>query len=396
MAVIYLDHQSTTPVDPRVLDAMWPFFTERFGNAGSITHALGEDARDAVQLAREETAASLGAQPREIVFTSGATESNNLALLGAYHRWSSRGRHIVSVATEHKAVLDPLERLSLQGAEVTLLPVAAHGRPDAGRLDVDRFRDSLRADTILVSVMWANNEIGTIQPIAELAEICQQRDILFHTDATQAVGKVPIDLASVPVDLMSFSAHKFYGPKGVGGLFVRRRRPAIRLIPLVEGGGQEFGLRSGTLNVPGIVGLATALRLATSELPAETQRMRSLRDGLWAELQRLAGPLELRGPALELPELRLAANLNIGFTGLDGHSLMIQVPDVAVSSGSACTAANPEPSHVLRALGLTDDQVRSSLRLAVGRFTTDEQVREAASALATAAQRLRAAGGQLA
>ncbi|MFO0912003.1 MAG: cysteine desulfurase family protein [Pirellulales bacterium] len=393
MAVIYLDHQSTTPVDPRVLDAMWPFFTERFGNAGSITHTLGEDARDAVELARNDTAMALGAQPREIVFTSGATESNNLALLGAYQRWSARGRHIVSVATEHKAILDPLERLSRQGADVTLLPVAPHGRPDAGRIDVDRFRDALRPDTILVSVMWANNEIGTIQPIAEIADICQQRNILFHSDATQAVGKLPIDLARIPVDLLSFSAHKFYGPKGVGGLFVRRRRPAIRLIPLVEGGGQEFGLRSGTLNVPGIVGLATALRLATSELMAETRRMKSLRDELWAELQRQAGPLELRGPDLELPDLRLAANLNVGFSGLDGQSLMVQVPDVAVSSGSACTAANPEPSHVLRALGLTDDQVRSSLRLAVGRFTTADQIHQAASALATAAQRLRAAGG---
>src|SRR5438477_5310937 len=282
---IYLDNHATTRVDPRVVEAMLPFFTERFGNAGSINHSFGTEAKEAVDAARESIAVGIGAEAREIVFTSGATESNNLAIRGLADRQRRKGNHIVSVTTEHKAVLDPLRRLARRGCEVTLLGVEQHGSPRAGWLDPQTVADAIRDDTLLVSVMLANNEIGVIQPIREIAQICRARDVPLHCDATQAVGKIPVDVRKLGVDLMSFSCHKIYGPKGVGALFVRRSGGAVRLEPLVDGGGQEHGLRSGTLNVPGIVGFAKALELCLAELPTEMPRLAALRQRLWDGLR---------------------------------------------------------------------------------------------------------------
>ncbi len=387
--MIYLDHHATTPVDPRVLEAMLPWFSQKFGNPGSINHALGREAAEAVEQARHTIATALGANQREIVFTSGATESNNLALRGVCDR-EERGsrRHIVSVKTEHKAVLDPLARLARRGFDVTLLDVTPAGSPEAGLLDVQRLVDALRPDTLLVSVMLANNEIGVIQPLAEIGAICHQRGILLHCDATQAVGKRPVDVNHLQVDLLSFSAHKLYGPKGVGGLYVRRSGPRVTLAPQIDGGGQEGGRRSGTLNPPGIIGLATALEIACAERDEENARLAQLRARLWQQLSQLPG-VHLNGPALDHPELRLAGNLNVSFEGVDGEALMMGITDVAVSSGSACTTANPEPSHVLRALGLPDRLVRASLRFGLGRFNTADEIDAAAAHVIEVVQRLR-------
>ncbi len=389
---VYLDNHSTTRVDPRVVEAMLPWLTEHYGNAGSSSHPFGWDARDAVDEARETIASSLGASPREIVFTSGATESNNLALRGVCERVRRKGNHIVSVRTEHKAMLDPLSRLARQGFDVTLLDVTPHGDPRAGLLDVQRILDALRDDTLLVSVMLANNEIGVLQPLAEIGALCKQRGVLLHTDATQAVGRVPVDVERLQVDLLSFSAHKMYGPMGVGGLYVRRRAPHVRLQPQIEGGGQERGIRAGTLNVPGIVGMSRALALCLEEMERENARQRSLRDRLYEGMaERIAG-LSLNGPDLKTPGLRLANNLNCSFPGVDGEALMMSMRDVAVSSGSACTSADPQPSHVLRALGLTADMTRASLRFGLGRFTTDEEIEFAIGRVGEAVQRLRSLG----
>ncbi|HND56350.1 MAG TPA: aminotransferase class V-fold PLP-dependent enzyme, partial [Pirellulaceae bacterium] len=372
----------TTRVDPRVMQAMLPYFTEVYGNAGSTSHSFGWQARDAVDEARRQIAEILGAAPREIIFTSGATESNNLAIRGVAERARRKGSHLVSATTEHKAVLDPLARLGRRGYEITLLSVApqtsaqpatsgasqpsandsAANRPDAGLLDVQQVIDALRDDTLLVSIMLVNNEIGVIQPVAEIARACRDRGVLVHCDATQAVGKLPLNLAELPVDLLSFSAHKIYGPKGVGALYVRRISPPLKLEPLADGGGQELGLRSGTLNVPGIVGLAASLRLCAEELLPETARLATLRNRLFAGLQTEIPDVFLNGPALERLDWRLAGNLNCSFAYVDGEALMMNLRDIAVSSGSACTSTNPEPSHVLRALGLHDDRCRSSLR----------------------------------
>jgi cysteine desulfurase len=381
-----MDNHSTTPVDPRVLEAMLSLFRDEFGNAGSINHDYGHRAKDAVEKARETIAAAIGASPREIVFTSGATESNNLALRGACERDTRGKKHLVSVVTEHKAVLDPLDRLSRRGYDVTLLPVAPAGRDNAGRIDLAQLESALRGDTLLVSVMLANNEIGVLQPVAEIGKLCRDRGIVLHCDATQAVGKMPIDVAELHVDLLSFSAHKLYGPKGVGALFVRR---GVKLAPLLDGGGQEQGLRSGTLNVPGIVGLGCAVRLAAAVMEGEARRLGELRDRLFAELRAAVPEVVLHGPALR-PELRLAGNLNVGFPGVDGDALLAGLSGLAVSSGSACTTANPEPSHVLRALSVSSALSRASLRFGLGRFNTAEEVPWAVEIVAAAVRRLNA------
>jgi cysteine desulfurase len=383
---VYMDYHATTPVDPRVLQAMLPYFSERFGNPGSINHALGRQAQEAVDDARRQIAEAIGAQPREIVFTSGATESNNLALRGAAERHAQRKRHLVSVVTEHRAVLDPLQRLARRGWELTLLQVAPADRPDAGRLDPQQVADALRPDTLLVSVMLANNEIGVLQPVAEIGRLCRAAGVLLHCDATQAVGKVPVDVQQLHVDLMSFSAHKLYGPKGVGALYVRR---GVRLQPLLDGGGQEHGLRSGTLNAAGIVGFACAVALAVQEMPDESSRLRDLRDRLYAGLCRELDGVLLNGPVLQPGDLRLPGNLNCSFEGVDGEALMTQLTDLAVSSGSACTSANPEPSHVVRALGRSAALTRASLRFGLGRFTTAADVEFAAGYVAETVRALR-------
>jgi cysteine desulfurase len=386
-----MDNHSTTRVDPRVVEAMLPYFTQAYGNAASTSHSFGWEAKAAVDEARESIAVAIHAQPKEIVFTSGATESNNLAIRGVTDRNRRRGNHIVSVQTEHKAVLDPLSHLLRKGFEVTLLPVAPHERPDAGLLDLNQLKDALRDDTCLVSVMLANNEIGIIQPIAEIGRLCRERGIPFHCDATQAVGKMTVDVEALHVDLMSFTAHKIYGPKGIGALFVRRRSPQVRLEPQILGGGHENGFRSGTLNVPGIVGFATALKLCLTDMDAERERLSRLRLSLYMKLKAGIADMESNGPDFQkLPELRLFGNLNCTFHNVDGEALMMSMRDVALSSGAACTSTNPEPSHVLRALGLSDDLVRASLRFGLGRFNTEEEVDFAVDSVAQAVSRLRA------
>lgn len=386
---VYLDNQATTRIDPRVLEAMLPYLTDRYGNAGSASHAFGWECRDAVEQARETIAQAIHANPREIVFTSGATESNNLAIRGLAEHRRRAGNHVVSVATEHKSVLDPLARLARRDMRVTLLPVAGHERPDAGRVDLDQVAAALAGDTFLVSVMLANNEIGTIQPLVEIGGLCRQHGAVCHSDATQAVGKMPVDVRALQVDLLSFSAHKMYGPKGVGALYVRRTGSAVRMLSQLDGGGQEGGLRSGTLNVAGIVGLARAVELSVAEMAGERSRLAALRQRLFDALRRTIPKTVLNGPQLDEPDWRLPGNLNCQFAGVDGESVMLRAREVAVSSGSACTSANPQPSHVLRALGLNPDQVRSSLRFGLGRFTTAEDIDRAVDALSRAVHELR-------
>lgn len=387
--VIYLDNHATTRVDPRVVEAMLPYFTELFGNPGSVSHAFGSEAREAVNQARESIAQAIGATSREIVFTSGATESNNLALRGVAERARRKGNHLISVRTEHKSILDPLDRLSRRGYEVTLLdPLPGHDLR-AGWLDPQRVAEAITDSTLLVSVMYANNEIGVIQPIAEIAHVCHDRGVLFHCDATQAVGKLPVDVNSLGADLLSFTAHKLYGPKGIGALYVRRSPPPVKLQPLIDGGGQEGGLRSGTLNVPGIVGFARALELCQETMADESVRLGALRDRLYRGLCDAVSGVSLNGPVLDQPGLRLPGNLNCSFAQVDGEALMMAVKTIAVSSGSACTSANPEPSHVLRALGFTDDRTRASLRFGLGRFNTASDIDRAIDAVAGAVVKLR-------
>ncbi|HXY05428.1 MAG TPA: IscS subfamily cysteine desulfurase [Burkholderiaceae bacterium] len=360
---IYLDYAATSPVDPRVLDKMLPYLRERFGNPASRSHSFGWEAERAVEQARSEVAALVNADPREIVWTSGATESINLALKGAAHFYRDKGRHLVTVKTEHKATLDTMRELEREGFEVTYLDVAADGL-----LDVARFAESLRPDTILASVMFVNNEIGVIQDIVRLGEICRERGVLFHVDAAQATGKVVVDLGALKVDLMSFSAHKTYGPKGVGALYVRRK-PRVRLEAQMHGGGHERGLRSGTLPTHQIVGMGAAFQIAQSEMATENERIRRLRDRLWRGLSRIE-EVYLNGDPMQ----RVAHNLNVSFNFVEGESLIMAVKDIAVSSGSACTSASLEPSYVLRALGRSDELAHSSIRFSVGRFTTEEEI----------------------
>lgn len=392
---IYLDNHSTTRTDPLVAEQVLRAMTEQYGNAGSTSHLFGWDAQELVDQARRTVAAAIGASAREIVFTSGATESNNLALRGVCQRTRRKGDHLISVVTEHKAILDPLARLARQGFQVTLLPVAAQGEdpqnpaPGVGQIDLDQLREAISEQTALVSVMLANNEIGVLQPLREIGEICRAAGVLLHCDATQAVGKLPVDVEQLQVDLMSFSAHKLHGPKGVGALYVRRRQPRVRLESQIDGGGQEFGLRSGTLNVPGIVGFAHALSLCETAAADERPRLRQLRDRLWTRLRDTLPETQLNGPSLEDPAARLAHNLNCSFPRVDGEALMMSMRDVAVSSGSACTSTNPEPSHVLRALGLSDQRTRSSLRFGLGRFNTEAEIDLAVELIAEAVQRLR-------
>lgn len=361
---IYLDHHATTPVDPRVLEKMLPFFSEKFGNAASVNHIFGWEAAEAVEVAREQIAALLHADPRSLVFTSGATEANNLALKGVV-RAAPPNCHVIATAAEHRSVLDPLKRMQRSGTEVTFLPVDGDAlvRPE-------QVAEAIRPNTVLVSVICANNEVGSINPIRELAAICREREVLFHTDAVQAVGKISLDLSELRVDLLSASAHKLYGPKGVGVLFVRRDRARIAIEPLLHGGGHERNLRSGTLPVPLIVGFGEACRIAAAEMVDEASRLAELRDQLLAGLQRAIDGVILNGH----PTQRLPGNLNVSIERVDGEALMTGLTGIAVSSGSACTSADPEPSHVLRAMGRDDALTRASLRFGLGRSTTPAEI----------------------
>jgi cysteine desulfurase len=386
---VYLDNHATTRVDPRVLEAMLPFFTEKYGNSSSISHAFGWECHEAVEAARESIASAINATVREIVFTSGATESNNLAIRGLAEHQRRQGNHVVSVRTEHKAVLDPLERLTRRGVNVTLLDVVPQEGGLAGLIAPQQVEEAITDETFLVSVMLANNEIGVIQPLSEIGAVCRRRGVLLHTDATQAVGKFPVDVEQLQVDLMSFSAHKVYGPKGIGALYVRRRRGHPLLASQMDGGGQEKGLRSGTLNVPAIVGFARAVQLGCQEMATERPRLAGLRDYLFQGLSHAIEHVTLNGPPLDQDRLRLAHNLNVSIEWVDGEAVMMAAPEIAVSSGSACTAAQSQPSHVLRALGLDDDRVRGSLRFGLGRFTTRDQIDFVVDTLARCTAHLR-------
>jgi cysteine desulfurase len=362
---VYLDHNSTTPCDPRVVEAMLPYFTTIFGNAASRSHAFGWEAEEAVELAREQVAHLIGAGPKEIVFTSGATEGDNLAIKGVFEMYAGKGNHVITVATEHKAVLDTCHHLEKLGADVTWLPVDEDGLISLAGLEA-----AIRPTTVLISVMYANNEIGVIQPIREISAIARARGVIFFTDATQAVGKIPVDVNKDGIDLMAFSAHKLYGPKGIGALYVRRKNPRVRLTAQMDGGGHERGIRSGTLNVPGIVGFGKACALCEQEMEREGQRTAALRDRLEQGLLALKGA-KVNGSRL----YRLPQVTNISFQDADGEALLAGLgKNVALSSGSACTSASMEPSYVLKALGLDDDLAHSSLRMGLGRFTTEEEV----------------------
>ncbi len=364
--VVYMDNHATTAVDPRVLAAMLPYFSEKFGNAASRNHAFGWEAEEAVDRGRDQIARLINAKAKDIVFTSGATESDNLALKGVVEFYREKGNHIVTAVTEHKAVLDTCKVLERSGkAEVTYLPVDRHGM-----VDPDDVRRAITDKTVLVSIMFANNEVGTIHPIEEIGRITRDRGVLFHTDAVQAIGKIPVDVEAMGIDLMSMTAHKLYGPKGCGALYVRSKAPRVRLNPMMDGGGHERGMRSGTLNVPGIVGFGKACEVAGEEREAEQERVFDLREklsqGIFAQLDEV----HLNGH----PSRRLAGNLNVSFAFVDGESLLLGLKDVAVSSGSACSSATLEPSYVLKALGVGDERAHTSIRFGLGRFNTDEEV----------------------
>ncbi len=365
---IYMDNHATTPVDPRVLEAMLPYFTQRFGNAASRTHVFGREAAAAVEIARKQIARLINADPQEIVFTSGATESDNLAIKGVawmHQQERKPGNHIVTLPTEHKAVLDSCKRLEKEGFGVSYVRVGTDGL-----VNPDELRRAVTERTVLVTVMAANNEIGVLQPISEIGKLCRERGVLFHSDAVQAVGKVPVDIQAMNIDLISITAHKIYGPKGVGALYVRRKKPEVRLAPIIDGGGHELGMRSGTLNVPGIVGLGKACELCLQEMPEESMRLNALRDRLRdGILSRLDG-VHVNGSM----ERRLPQNLNFSFDGVEGEALLTGLDGVAVSSGAACRSMASESSYVLRALGLGEDRAQSSIRFGLGRFNTQEEV----------------------
>jgi cysteine desulfurase len=362
---IYLDNNSTTRTDPRVVEAMLPYFTDIYGNAASRNHPFGWAAEEAVEKARGQIAALIGATAKEIIFTSGATEANNLALKGVAAMYKKKGNHVITTATEHKCVLDTAKRLERDGCKVTYLPVDKDGRVSAQQV-----REAMTDQTILVSVMFANNEIGTIQPIAEIGAVCKEKGVLFHTDAVQACGKVPVDVEAMGIDILSMSAHKMYGPKGIGALYVRKKNPRVRLEPQIDGGGHERGMRSGTLPVPMIVGLGAACEIARLEMPTESKRVFELRERLREGIMNQLPETYINGHPTE----RLPGNANISFAYVEGEGLMMGVKDVAVSSGSACTSASLEPSYVLRALGVGDELAHSSLRFGVGRFNTVEEI----------------------
>jgi cysteine desulfurase len=376
---VYLDNHATTPLDPRVLEAMLPYLQGKFGNPASRSHSFGWDASKAVDLARQQVADLIGASAEEIIFTSGATESDNLAILGVAEAKGDEGWHIVTVLTEHKAVLDSCKHLESRGCKVTYLPVHTDGR-----IDPELFRGSLRDDTILVTIMFANNETGVLQPVAEVGAICRERGILFHTDAAQATGKIPIDVKKENVDLLSISAHKLYGPKGVGALYVRKGQ-VVQVAPQIHGGGHENGLRSGTLNTPGIVGLGEACNLARKELPEESCRIAGLRNRLRDRITSELDGVTLNGSL----QHRLAGNLNVSFAGVQGEELLTALDDVAVSSGAACTSDHIEPSYVLKALGLSDELAQASIRFGLGRFTTEAEVDYAAGRVVETVRQLR-------
>jgi len=377
---IYMDNHATTPVDPRVFEAMKPYFMEEFGNAASRIHQFGWRAEEAVKIAREQIARLVNAEPEEIIFTSGATESDNLAIKGTAAAFADKGNHVITCATEHKAVLDSCKRIETQGGSVTYLPVERDGRMDPARL-IEAVTDR----TILITIMFANNEIGTIHPIARIGQIAKERGILFHCDAVQALGKVPCDVQALGIDLMSISAHKMYGPKGIGALYVRRRKPRVRLQPIIDGGGHERGMRSGTLNVPGIVGLGKACEICQAEMADESRRIAALRDKLQNYLMAHLTEVYVNGSA----EHRLPNCLNMSFAYVEGESLMMGLDDVCVSSGSACTSATLEPSYVLRALGVPLELAHSSIRFGLGRFNTEDEVDYVAEKTVKVVNRLR-------
>jgi cysteine desulfurase len=392
---IYMDHHATTPVEPAVLEAMMPYFTQAFGNAASRSHVFGWEAEAAVDEARKQIAIGMNADPREIIFTSGATESDNLAIFGIARTYGPKGRHVVTGATEHRAVLDCCEALQRDGFDVTYLS------PDrTGSIDASQVREAIRDDTILVTLMLANNEIGTIHPIAEIGAVCREKGVLFHTDAVQGFGKIPFDVGAMRVDLASVTAHKIYGPKGIGALYVRARNPRVRLSPILLGGGHERGLRSGTLNVPGIVGFGKAVEISIAVREDEARRLRTLRKRLFDGIGRDVPGMRLNGPDLPeigadgslprgVPEGRLPGNLNLAFSGVEGEALLMGLKDIAVSSGSACTSATLRPSHVLKAIGVPDDLAHASIRFGLGRTSTAEEVDFAVSEVAATVKRLR-------
>ncbi|MFB3140766.1 MAG: IscS subfamily cysteine desulfurase [Candidatus Acidiferrales bacterium] len=377
---VYMDNHATTPVDPRVLEAMLPYFTNQFGNAASRNHSFGWQAEQGVETAREQVAALINATPKEIIFTSGATESDNLAIKGVAEMYREQGNHIITAVTEHKAVLDTCKRLEKHGCQVTYLPVSKEGL-----IDLDELRATITDKTVLITIMYANNEIGVLQPIEEIGKIAKEKKVLFHTDAVQAVGKVPFDVQKMNVDLASISAHKMYGPKGVGALYVRRRNPRVQLSAIIDGGGHERGMRSGTLNVPGIVGFGAACEVAQKEMPAEMERLRGLRDRLHQGITSRLDEIYPNGSM----EHRLPHNLNVSFAYVEGESLLMGINDIAVSSGSACTSASLEPSYVLKALGVGEDLAHTSIRFGLGRFNTEEEVDYVVDRLAETVSRLR-------
>jgi len=377
---VYMDNHATTPVDPRVLEEMLPYFKELFGNSASRNHSFGWAAEEATEIARERIAKLVGATTKEIIFTSGATESDNLAIKGVAEMYREKGNHIITAVTEHKAVLDTCKRLEKYGYRVTYLPVQK-----SGLIDMDDLKRAMDDKTILVTLMAANNEIGVLQPWAEIGKLCRERGVLFHTDATQAVGKVPIDVNKDFIDIMSISAHKMYGPKGVGALYVRRKNPRVQLAAILDGGGHERGMRSGTLNVPGIVGLGKACALCHEEMPQESKKLSGMRDRLRDKIMGALDKTYINGSY----EHRLPGNLNISFAYVEGESLLMGINDIAVSSGSACTSATLEPSYVLKALGAGDDLAHSSIRFGIGRFNTDAEIDYVADRVIETVSRLR-------
>jgi len=375
-----MDNHATTPLDPRVLDAMMPYFTDKFGNAASRNHQFGWDAEAAVEEARKQVALLIGADPREIVFTSGATESDNLALKGVAGMYREKGDHIITCVTEHKAILDSCKHLEKEGCRVTFLPVS-----DKGFVSLDDIRNAITDKTILISIMTANNEVGVIQNIKEIGKLARERGVLFHTDAVQAAGKIPFNVNDMNVDMASLSAHKMYGPKGVGALYVRRRNPRVLLTPIIDGGGHERGMRSGTLNVPGIAGFGKAAQIAREELATETAETFRMRERLRTTLERELDEVYINGDL----EKRLPGNLNMSFAYVEGESLLMGIHDIAVSSGSACTSASLEPSYVLKALGVGEDLAHTSIRFGIGRFNTDAEVDYVANRVIETVRRLR-------